>query len=193
MDNLKCQKRRFSFNEMNPWPLTNAALNDSIFLFQVTISVFNVAIGVSINQIKESLSTKNRFKLVQKIQLSHDIEDAFIFASKIFQRCRFLNDLDPSECVRLLKKSEDTIVEAKLRSQRPRNRDASHAQWTKKLNYAKMKEEDYLVDVYLISPAENEEGVSSPLLMGSIPGKDKMLNVKSQCCPTIRESKQAMI
>ena len=146
-------------------------MTKSIILFQVTISVFNVAIGISINHIKESLSGKNWFKLVQKIQLSHDIEDAFIFASKIFQRCRFANDLDPSECVRLLKKSEDTIVEAKLRSQRPQIRNSSHVQWTNKLNYAKIKEEDYLVDVYLISSAETEEGISSPLLMGSIPGK----------------------
>ena len=145
----------------------------------MTISVFNVAIGLSINHIRDSLNEINRFKLVQMIQLNHDIEDSFIFASKILHRLRLSTWIDPVKCVILLDKSEAFNCRLTDRSSNVFKR--RKGDWTSNLNYSKANEtsKDFL-NVYW-----DEENATE--VVGSIPAR-----ILDAARPIIEERKERL-
>ena len=147
--------------------------------FQVTISVFNVAIGLSINHIRDSLSGINQFKLVQMIHLNHDIEDSFIFASNLFHRLRLSRWVDPVQCVILLDKSE--TVHCRLSDRDSNIFKKRKGDWTSNLNYPQANERfaDFL-NVYW-----DEENAT--LVVGSIPAR-----ILDSARPIIEERKERL-
>ena len=124
------------------------------------------------NHIRDALSSLNQFKLVQIIQLTHDIEDSFIFASKILQRFRLLPFFDPSKCIILFNKTDDVIVRCKMMSKhygdviKRRDDGDDVIAWTSKLNDRKFdkKLNDGFVEVLSVGAEE-----TNAVVVGSIP------------------------
>ena len=139
---------------------------------QVAISVFNVAIGISINHIRDALSRSNRFKLVQLIRINHDIEDQFFFVTGLLRRLRLGALFDPTKCVILMQSTDDVIVRCGASSTKMTLDDVTR--WTSNLNYgvddSKCKDS---VDVISVKADASEE--TNETVVGSIPASVLML------------------
>ena len=98
--------------------------------------MFNVAIGISINHIRDALSKSNRFKLVQLIQLNHDIEDQFFFVTGILRRLRLGPFVDPTKCVILMQKTDEVVVKCRASPTKMTLDDVTR--WTANLNYGRV-------------------------------------------------------
>ena len=139
---------------------------------KVAISVFNVAIGISINHIRDALSRSNRFKLVQLIRINHDIEDQFFFVTGLLRRLRLGPLFDPTKCVILMQNTDDVIVRCGSPSTKMTLDDVTR--WTSNLNYGvdDSKGKDS-VDVMSVKADASEE--TNETVVGSIPASVLML------------------